>query len=83
MPKALTELLQELPLERRKKIANRSAELVYEKLNDNSIFYEDFENKYRNIDSSSSHEQKVTFYLFPEVVRHLRILSVIEADSMA
>ena len=83
MPKALTELLQELPLERRKKIANRSAELVYEKLNDNSIFYEDFENKYRNRDSSSSHEQKVTFYLFPEVVRHLRILSAIEADSMA
>ena len=83
MPKALTELLQELPLERRKKIANRSAELVYEKLNDNSIFYEDLENKYRNRDSSSSHEQKVTFYLFPEVVRHLRILSAIEADSMA
>jgi hypothetical protein len=83
MPKTLTELLQELPLERRKKIANRSAELVYEKLNDNSIFYEDLENKYRNRDSSSSHEQKVTFYLFPEVVRHLRILSAIEADSMA
>jgi hypothetical protein len=83
MPKTLTELLQELPLERRKKIANRSAELVYEKLNDNSIFYEDLENKYRNRDSSSYHEQKVTFYLFPEVVRHLRILSAIEADSMA
>ena len=83
MPKTLTELLQELPLERRKKIANRSAELVYEKLNNNSIFYEDLENKYRNRDSSSSHEQKVTFYLFPEVVRHLRILSAIEADSMA
>jgi hypothetical protein len=82
MPKTLTELLQELPLERRKKIANRSAELVYEKLNNNSIFYEDLENKYRNRDSSSSQEQKVTFYLFPEVVRHLRILSAIEADSM-
>lgn len=83
MPKALTEVLQELPLERRDRIANRCAELVYEKLNDNSIFYEDLENKYRNRDSSSSHEQKVTFYLFPEVVRHLRILSAIEADSMA
>ena len=82
MPKTLTELLQELPLERRKKIANRSAELVYEKLNDNSIFYEDLENKYRNRDSSSSQEQKVTFYLFPEVVRHLRIISAIEANSI-
>ena len=82
MPKTLTELLQELPLERRKKIANRSAELVYEKLNDNSIFYEDLENKYRNRDSSSSHEQKVTFYLFPEVVRHLKIISAIEANSI-
>lgn len=83
MPKTLTELLQELPLERRKKIVNRSAELVYEKLNDNSIFYEDLENKYRNRDSSSSHEQKVTFYLFPEVDRCLRILSTIEEDSLA
>ena len=82
MPKTLTELLQELPLERRKKIANRSAELVYEKLNDNSIFYEDLENKYRNRDSSSSQEQKVTFYLFPEVVRHLKIISAIEANSI-
>jgi hypothetical protein len=83
MPKALTEVLQELPLERRDRIANRCAELVYEKLNDNSIFYEDLENKYRNRDSSSSQEQKVTFYLFPEVDRCLRILSTIEEDSLA
>jgi hypothetical protein len=82
MPKALTKVLQELPLERRDRIANRCAELVYEKLNDNSIFYEDLENKYRNRDSSSSQEQKVTFYLFPEVVRHLRIISAIEANSI-
>jgi hypothetical protein len=83
MPKALIEVLQELPLERRDRIANRCAELVYEKLNDNSIFYEDLENKYRNRDSSSSQEQKVTFYLFPEVDRCLRILSTIEEDSLA
>jgi len=83
MPKALTEVLQELPLERRDRIANRCTELVYEKLNDNSIFYEDLENKYRNRDSSSSQEQKVTFYLFPEVDRCLRILSTIEEDSLA
>lgn len=82
MPKALTEVLQELPLERRDRIANRCAELVYEKLNNNGIFYEDLENKYRNRDSSSSQEQKVTFYLFPEVVRHLRIISAIEANSI-
>ena len=56
---------------------------MYEKLNDNSIFYEDLENKYRNRDSSSSQEQKVTFYLFPEVDRCLRILSTIEEDSLA
>jgi len=83
MPKALTEVLQELPLERRDRIANRCAELVYEKLNNNGIFYEDLENKYRNRDSSSSQEQKVTFYLFPEVDRCLRILSTIEEDSLA
>jgi hypothetical protein len=81
MPKALTEVLQELPLERRDRIANRCAELVYEKLNNNGIFYEDLENKYRNRDSSSSQEQKVTFYLFPEVDRCLRILSKIEEDQ--
>jgi hypothetical protein len=83
MPKALAEVLQELPLERRDRIANRCAELVYEKLNNNGIFYEDLENKYRNRDSSSSQEQKVTFYLFPEVDRCLRILSTIEEDSLA
>jgi hypothetical protein len=83
MSKALTEVLQELPLERRDRIANRCAELVYEKLNNNGIFYEDLENKYRNRDSSSSQEQKVTFYLFPEVDRCLRILSTIEEDSLA
>jgi hypothetical protein len=83
MSKALTEVLQKLPLERRDRIANRCAELVYEKLNNNGIFYEDLENKYRNRDSSSSQEQKVTFYLFPEVDRCLRILSTIEEDSLA
>ncbi|PZV27756.1 MAG: hypothetical protein DCF12_02780 [Snowella sp.] len=83
MSKTLSDVLQKLPLERREKIANRSAKLVYEILNNNDNFCEDLDNKYVNINPSNSQEQKVTFYLFPEVIRHLRIVSAIEADSMA
>ncbi|MEB3308698.1 MAG: hypothetical protein VKJ02_00535 [Snowella sp.] len=87
MSKNLTDILQNLPIERRKKIAERSADLVYETLKNNNYFQEDTINSDQTTELSSqrknSQTKKLTFYTFRAIHRYLKILSAIQAKNMA
>lgn len=83
MSKTLTDILQNLPIERRQKIAERSADLVYEILKNNDHFQEGSTNSNQATELLISQTNKLTLYFFPEMLRSLRILSVIQMKSVS